>query len=895
MSQAEALLNTLTVDQAPEDDGVLVVDKYFRTISVPKSIPNLGVEHDDSVLRLHFRVPRYLGDIDLYTFSPRINYSNARGGEDVYDVNDAEVNGDSIEFSWLVGSIATALKGTTKFNVCMKLVDSNNVILKEFNTTPASLPVLEGLETQDTVISEHTDILEQWKTELFGTGTSAVNDITTTFSTKQAELQAESATWQSNIAAKGVETLATIPSDYTATYNMADTALRRKAEAVVMSSSGEYILLDDSSDNALFGLNVYGRTTQTVTKGAQLFNANSTEILDNGIVSYNVCDDLITYSANEVYQTYRIRLPHDQLIAGKTYVLECDDITQGLTCQVLANNVSTSQSIFNHRLIYNTKRIEFTIPAGTDMSIFDTFNSGTAYLAMSFFFSDAGYANRKLFVKGLRLYCTDNPLTAWEPYSDCEVSPRPDWTQELTSVESPIVSIYGNNLANIANMAANSNTSLSISDDGYKIVTTGGSNNAYTSTMVKLDVDMLRGKRVILRADKITSTNPDARSSAQVNIRTPLNETNSVNLMTYTPIDSNNLSLTIDVPYNADDFALAVYTNNTGTALAEDNTVTVEGLGIYLADKPWEPYKTKTTVSLARTLYGVPVSQNGNHTDPNGQQWICDEVDFERGVHIQRCGHYIFDGSGDELWNGIYTHEGAKYVNIIVAKSNSQYTAPTVCNYSKNGAWGKDVVCFIDNYDKFTVGGPALDSALGDVVTFRNYIATNRIELVYALETPVETALSPSELVAYEALRTNATNTTILNDHEASMRVNYGADVKSYLPTRTKFTLRSDDWIINNDDLMGYVILPYTPRIGSKLLFEFENPRVTASLDRMLIFRDIIYNPNDVDAPSGTYLLFNYMLLALMSSDAVSSLTDLMTAEQNVYIIEQPTILTERS
>ena len=36
-------------------------------------------------------------------------------------------------------------------------------------------------------------------------------------------------------------------------------------------------------------------------------------------------------------------------------------------------------------------------------------------------------------------------------------------------------------------------------------------------------------------------------------------------------------------------------------------------------------------ISTPNGLPGVPVSSGGNYTDENGQQWICDEVDFARG------------------------------------------------------------------------------------------------------------------------------------------------------------------------------------------------------------------------------------------------------------------------
>lgn len=42
-------------------------------------------------------------------------------------------------------------------------------------------------------------------------------------------------------------------------------------------------------------------------------------------------------------------------------------------------------------------------------------------------------------------------------------------------------------------------------------------------------------------------------------------------------------------------------------------------------------------------LPGIPVTSGGNYTDPSGQQWVCDEVDLERGVRVQRIDKSAFD------------------------------------------------------------------------------------------------------------------------------------------------------------------------------------------------------------------------------------------------------------
>lgn len=57
-------------------------------------------------------------------------------------------------------------KGNTKFIVCLKKKDVSGNVLKEFNTSLASLPVLEGLETTEAVVAENPDIIDQILTKI---------------------------------------------------------------------------------------------------------------------------------------------------------------------------------------------------------------------------------------------------------------------------------------------------------------------------------------------------------------------------------------------------------------------------------------------------------------------------------------------------------------------------------------------------------------------------------------------------------------------------------------------------------------------------------------------------------------------------------------------------------
>ena len=58
----------------------------------------------------------------------------------------------------------------------------------------------------------------------------------------------------------------------------------------------------------------------------------------------------------------------------------------------------------------------------------------------------------------------------------------------------------------------------------------------------------------------------------------------------------------------------------------------------------YSPYREQLlTLSTPNGLPGIPVTSGGNYTDPQGQQWVCDEVDLERGVMVQRVDKAALD------------------------------------------------------------------------------------------------------------------------------------------------------------------------------------------------------------------------------------------------------------
>lgn len=265
MTEAEKLLQETksAVVAETQTEDICVIDSDLRIIDIPEQFKVLGVESDKDVKVMQFRIPKTYKGTDLSAFTISVNYQNARGTKDRYVVTDKKVSGDQIEFSWTVGKTATVYRGDTRFIVCMRLTGSDGIIQKEFNTTLATMTVLEGLEVDNPVIEqEEKDIIAQLLQIVDDKSKEAVQAVTAE-GTKQ--IKAVQAAAQEIAADR--EQIKT---------NKADIAdlMQTKAGAIINSAKGERIAVGDSAGAFFEGLKLYGKTEQVRTKGYQLFDAS---------------------------------------------------------------------------------------------------------------------------------------------------------------------------------------------------------------------------------------------------------------------------------------------------------------------------------------------------------------------------------------------------------------------------------------------------------------------------------------------------------------------------------------------------------------------------------------------------------------------------------------------
>lgn len=170
------------------------------------------------------------------------------------------------------------------------------------------------------------------------------------------------------------------------------------------------------------------------------------------------------------------------------------------------------------------------------------------------------------------------------------------------------------------------------------------------------------------------------------------------------------------------------------------------------------------TLQTPTGLPGIPVTSNGNYTDQNGQQWICDEVDLERGVMVQRVYKVNIDGENVKFVQvGIYanlTSRGLPFA--LISNGQKTYAVSTFTNL----AW---------NYNSKSGFLYLIKDNISDKI---NESCKKQLgKVYYALATPIETPLTSAEIAAYKALTAYAPDTVVQASDGAGVKLEYQRDV----------------------------------------------------------------------------------------------------------------------
>ena len=321
-------------------------------------------------------------------------------------------------------------------------------------------------------------------------------------------------------------------------------------------------------------------------------------------------------------------------------------------------------------------------------------------------------------------------------------TPTPENPVEIKSVVNPTVKLLGSNI-------------LKIRDGEYQDV---GCTITVSNGVIKLNGTSTDNKRIYLPIDT-----PSMLKEGTEIIFCPNNigGTESINkcYVDYSNENTKSLSIAsniVNTPYviaRQDaryEFKLSIKITGGNTF---NNETWKPQILIGKQITPFEPYKEQS-IQLPITLNAIPVSSDGNYTDQSGQQWICDEVDLERGVLVQRTRTMVFsDSSGFNLQqasNGMrfqYTVKNLKTTDTQTADANAFCSALVL---GKAGAtWNTS--------DVFTINDMSLYVRFKNITSLdelRQYLQQTPMSLTAILVTPIETPLTSVEIADFNAFIT---------------------------------------------------------------------------------------------------------------------------------------------
>ena len=158
------------------------------------------------------------------------------------------------------------------------------------------------------------------------------------------------------------------------------------------------------------------------------------------------------------------------------------------------------------------------------------------------------------------------------------------------------------------------------------------------------------------------------------------------------------------------------------------------------------------TVTLPYTLNAVHTKSGGNVTI-DGQQYVADYVDVERGKLVRMCKEVEYNG--DESWelqsvnannianfrlNGVMALENKGLSNKLLLQNT------LIANTDSEGFYINNIFQLFIRISK--------NRNISTVAEFKNFLSKNPIRVLLAFTTPEEIDLTPEEIAAFKALAT---------------------------------------------------------------------------------------------------------------------------------------------
>ena len=533
--------------------------------------------------------------------------------------------------------------------------------------------------------------------------------------------------------------------------------------------TGNPAILNDSAKMALQGLTVYGRSNQTKTTGAQLLDLNNMPLMTNTGATVSRLDDggfIINGTPAKQYEQY-ICVPI-KLDAGTYYISGGENKNGGVYAQIAINKAgSTIDWAYNR---------SFTVD-GTETSLVFIMQTGS-------------YTSN---IDNYRIYPMLNKGTTalpWEPYTGAKVSPSLEYPQEITNAK-PELYFTGKNLIDYIDIEWERKGWHGWYKNENRLLTVcakhGWSNLVFESPV--------QGKQVTLSVTyrQIDTNDPETNVDCAFSIMSNNDNTYPVGDQIFYKISSPSTEFKrVSATFTSQKYiGFFMNVSTEGITAGLYRTIEIKDIQLELGSSA-TPYKSypppqSLPLNLNNGLPGIPVSSDGNYTDDTGQQWICDEVDLERGVYVQRVYSVIVDGV-----NVTFSQAG-QYCNMNLRKLPSAKTFSGMSQVAEARS-------------TFTSEPWNFNPEMGFLYLIKeNYAETinesckeHSGEVMYALETPIETPLTDSDIATYNSIRTYDGTTVVRATDDVGLSVTYGRKINMANTTlKTRIILNNkttDEW-----------------------------------------------------------------------------------------------------
>lgn len=470
--------------------------------------------------------------------------------------------------------------------------------------------------------------------------------------------------------------------------------------------------ITDSDNGKIMDMLIYGKSWQDKTTGKNLFDFSKLTHDDTFTIDYNRQTITVPPKTNNVgyLQTLRDVCP---TIASGTYSLSMNN-----------SNAEATKVI---HLLETDK--DFT--PNTPMDFTD------ADLDSHIAFYNNPDSNVKNVISNIQIE-QGSSATAYESYTGTKPSPSPTYPHEINRVVCPVIKLCGANLLKL-DFATTKAKGIEIEVVGNKIRFHG----TFTDTITYFD---LKDKLIIKKGTEV-SLYTDDNSEHDVFVwlkRIGSDEAQTLSKQKWATITTN-MDRTLST--------IGIRGYNVGDTI--DITITI---AVLEGTDKYEPYKEQT-LTLPITLNAVPVATGGNVTI-NGQQYVADYVDVERGK-VVRMTKRVNMNDVNPLTNLSFGQHsnGVGYLAYSISDSSNETAMKDVKPLSNKYIGSKWInkggyvyvpsarsVIFVD--DRFTDRDTAIN-------LFKD------VYIIYVMITPTEEDLTAEQIKALKALKTYYPTTNI--------------------------------------------------------------------------------------------------------------------------------------